>query len=159
VTGRAAERVAASTSERSNRSIRKDMERRLALFEAHPELIEERLRELDSEWDVERVIETEGATTTLVGLFLGAMSRRWLALPLFAQGMMAVHAVDGFYPLLPLLRRAGVRTQREIGEERQALRALRGDFRPLEGERDPRRRAELAHEATRLPEESAPKEG
>jgi hypothetical protein len=128
------------------------MERRLALYELHPELIEERLRELDREWDIERVIESEGAATSLLGLLLGARDRRWLALPLFALSMMVVHAKHGFYPLLPLLRRSGVRTQREIGEERQALLALRGDFRPLEEARgDVRHRADLAYEATRLP--------
>jgi hypothetical protein len=155
VSPRGAERVAANTSERSRRAIRKDMERRLALYRAHPELIDERLRELDREWDVERVIETEGATTTLLGLVLGVVRRSWLALPLFAQGMMALHAVQGFYPLLPLLRRAGVRTQREIGEERQALLAIRGDFRALEeGDGDPAWRADRAYQATRLQPET-----
>jgi hypothetical protein len=36
--------------------------------------------------------------------------------------------VSGWYPLMPLFRRLGIRTAREIERERYALKALRGDF-------------------------------
>jgi hypothetical protein len=58
--------------------------------------------------------------------------RRHTALPLFVGGAVLTHALTGRYPLLPLLRRAGVRSAREIGRERYALKALRGDFANLE---------------------------
>jgi len=38
------------------------------------------------------------------------------------------HAVQGWCPPLPVLRRLGFRTAREIEVERNALKALRGDF-------------------------------
>ncbi|HET9942578.1 MAG TPA: hypothetical protein VFR05_04515, partial [Terriglobia bacterium] len=38
------------------------------------------------------------------------------------------HAVQGWCPPVPLFRRLGIRTQREIDEERYALKAMRGDF-------------------------------
>ena len=38
------------------------------------------------------------------------------------------HALQGWCPPLPLFRRLGVRTAREIARERYALQALRGDF-------------------------------
>jgi hypothetical protein len=38
------------------------------------------------------------------------------------------HAVQGWCPPVPLLRRLGYRTSREIDIERVALKALRGDF-------------------------------
>jgi len=38
------------------------------------------------------------------------------------------HAVQGWCPPIPVLRRLGVRTSREIELERIALKALRGDF-------------------------------
>ena len=41
------------------------------------------------------------------------------------------HAVHGWCPPLAALRRMGVRTRREIDEERYALKALRGDFSGL----------------------------
>jgi hypothetical protein len=38
---------------------------------------------------------------------------------------------------VPILRRKGVRTRREIDEEKYALKALRGDFSKLESESGP----------------------
>lgn len=42
--------------------------------------------------------------------------------------MLLLHGVHGWYPLLPVFRRMGLRTRREIAAERYALKALRGDF-------------------------------
>ncbi|HJS07611.1 MAG TPA: hypothetical protein VJ809_08115, partial [Pirellulales bacterium] len=38
------------------------------------------------------------------------------------------HAVQGWCPPVPVLRRLGVRTREEIDREKYALKALRGDF-------------------------------
>jgi hypothetical protein len=43
------------------------------------------------------------------------------------------HAVQGWCPPLPVLRRLGVRTRKEIDRERYALKALRGDFADTAG--------------------------
>ena len=73
--------------------------------------VADRLHELDDEWDFERVIEAEASATGLIGLALGAaVHRGFLFIPGFAAAMMLLHAVDGWYPLLPALRRLGVRT-------------------------------------------------
>ena len=53
---------------------------------------------------------------------------RWLALPALVTGFLFQHAVQGWCPPLPILRRLGVRTAREIELERVALKMLRGDF-------------------------------
>ena len=95
----------------------------------HPEDIAERLRELDREWDIERTLETGSASLTLLGLALGTLvNRRWFALAAAVQGFFLQHALQGWCPPLPLLRRLGVRTQAEIERERYALKAIRGDF-------------------------------
>ncbi len=52
-------------------------------------------------------------------------------LPIVVAGFLLQHAVSGWCPPVPLLRRAGVRTTREINQERFALKALRGDFNDL----------------------------
>jgi hypothetical protein len=39
-----------------------------------------------------------------------------------------MHAVQGWCPPVPVLRRLGFRTASEIDHERYALKALRGDF-------------------------------
>jgi hypothetical protein len=91
--------------------------------------IEQRLQALEREWDTDRVLETEAATMGLLGLALGALvNRRLLALPAIVSGAVLLFATSGRYPLLPVFRRLGVRTSREISRERYALKALRGDF-------------------------------
>jgi hypothetical protein len=65
----------------------------------------------------------------LLGIALGTLvNRRLLALPAIVSGAVLLFATRGRYPLLPLFRRLGVRTSREISRERYALKALRGDF-------------------------------
>lgn len=148
-----AERVRMNTSGELNERMHVETERRLAFYAAHPELIEQRLAELDEEWDVERLIETEAPTVTLAGMLLSIVGgRKWLILPLFAQGMVFLHALQGFYPLLPLFRRMGFRTEKEIAAERYALKALRGDFKQVNdpgAEGNGHHRADRAFEATR----------
>ncbi len=49
---------------------------------AGPSAIDQRLRELEVEWDIERVLEANAASFSLMGLALGAfLDRRWLILP------------------------------------------------------------------------------
>jgi hypothetical protein len=68
----------------------------------------------------------------LMGLALGiTFGKRFLVLPAVVSTMLVVHATHGWYPLLPLFRRVGVRTRNEIDRERYALKALRGDFAAL----------------------------
>jgi hypothetical protein len=88
-----------------------------------------RLRELDAEWDIERAIAANAAALGFVGTALGlARGRKWLVLPLAATGFLLQHALGRWCPPVPLMRRLGFRTSHEIDEERQALKALRGDF-------------------------------
>jgi hypothetical protein len=55
----------------------------------------------------------------------------FLAIPAAVGAAVLAHAVSGWYPLMPLFRRLGIRTAREIERERYALKALRGDFRGM----------------------------
>jgi hypothetical protein len=123
-------RVPANTAEHVNARIRRQTEenvRRLA--DAHPEAIERRLRELDAEWDVERCVETLAPSLTLLGIGLSlGVSRKFLLLPVVVQAFFLQHALQGWCPPVPVLRRLGVRTAAEINHERNALKALRGDY-------------------------------
>jgi hypothetical protein len=101
---------------------------------------DEHLDRLAREWDFERIVEAEAALTGLAGLALAVtVDRRFLFIPGVATAMMLVHALQGWYPLLPLLRRMGVRSQDEIERERYAIKALRGDFAPVASETSIRR--------------------
>lgn len=122
-------RVAASTAAGINRQIEDEIEASVHHHARHPHEIPRRLRELDEEWDVERVLEANAATLALSGTVLAAVhDRRWLMLPALVTGFLVQHAVQGWCPPLPVLRRMGIRTRREIEAERTALKALRGDF-------------------------------
>ena len=91
--------------------------------------ISERIEEIEREWDMERTLETNASALALAGVTLAALvSKRWLALPGTVLSFLLLHATQGWCPPVPLFRRAGVRTRREIERERFALKFLRGDF-------------------------------
>jgi hypothetical protein len=123
------ERVPAHTDEDINLRMRAEYENRVAQYADEPDEIDARLDALDHEWDIERAIEANAATLALAGLALGAtVDRRWLILPTAVAGFLLQHALQGWCPPVPVLRRLGFRTANEIGRERYALKALRGDF-------------------------------
>lgn len=124
-------RVESSTAEHVNAALRVQEQVHVSHAVAGgPERIRQRLEELDREWNIERVIEVEAPMAILLGIALGVLhNRRWLGLSAFAASMVMLHSLQGRYPLLPLLRRLGVRSQNEIERERAALRAARGDDR------------------------------
>jgi hypothetical protein len=96
---------------------------------ADPVFIDERLRELEREWDVERTLEANAASLTLLGLGLGlTVNRKFLLLPIVAAAFLLEHALQGWCPPVSVMRRLGIRTAAEIQEEIIALRILRGDF-------------------------------
>lgn len=96
---------------------------------ADPVFIDERIRELEREWTLERALETQTATLGIVGLALGlTVDRRCLALAGVASALLLQNALQGWSPAHPALRSLGLRTATEIHEEILALRILRGDF-------------------------------
>ena len=130
-----AERVSSNTSPEINAQIQQRTEehmRHVAL--AGRRAIEQRLRELDEEWDIERWVETLAPSFTLLGLSLGiTRDRRWLALPIVVQAFFLQHALQGWCPPIPILRRMGVRTMQEIEHERCCLKhhlSTLGDVEP-----------------------------
>lgn len=128
-----AHRVQEQTAEHVNEQIRRQTEMNIAYYGRHPDRIQQRLRELDEEWDVERVLEVNSSALSLLGLVMGVARRRWLVLPLIVQGFFMQHALQGWCPPLEILRRFGYRTRGEIEQERYALKTLRGDFREVGG--------------------------
>jgi hypothetical protein len=124
------DRVSHHTCDAVNDRIRHRTEENIArLKEAGPTAIARRIEELDAEWDIERTLEANAATASLIGVTLGAtVDRRWFALPTVVGAFLLQHALQGWCPPLPVFRRLGFRTASEIDYERYALKALRGDF-------------------------------
>ena len=130
------ERVPLHTPHSLNEQIARRTEENVAAYAlAGPAAISRRLAELDHEWDIERMLEANAASVSLMGLTRGATAdRRWFLLPVAVAGFLLQHAVQGWCPPVPLFRRLGFRTAAEIEQERYALKALRGDFRRLAAE-------------------------
>lgn len=127
------ERVPAHTASEINQRIREESLARLAYLADHPQEIDAHLEKLDREWDIERALEANAATLAFIGVLLGAkVDRRWLALPAAVTAFLFQHAIQGWCPPLPVLRRLGLRTAAEIERERYALKLLRGDFAGIE---------------------------
>ena len=145
-----ASRVCQNTADSVNESIRRRTEERVArTVEAGLPAIDHRLGELDQEWDIERCLETMAPSMTLAGIALGlTVNRKWFALSIVVQAFFLQHALQGWCPPIPVLRRLGVRTLGEIDEERHALKAVRGDYLGM-AEQD-RRTAQRAFQAARI---------
>jgi hypothetical protein len=144
-------RVPEHTPARYNRLIIRSTRNNVAQYAAQgPAAIDRRLAELDREWDIERLLETNASSLVVAGCVLGAfVSRKFFLLPALVGGFLLQHAIQGWCPPIPLLRRLGVRTQREIDEERFALKALRGDFDHLHDGHAGRSEADEAIRAAR----------
>jgi hypothetical protein len=146
-------RVERRTPRRVKNEIERETEANVrACAMAGPDAIDDRLQELDREWDIERTLEFNLAIVSLSGLALGAyVDSRWYWLTAVASGFMVQHVLDGWCPPVPAFRRMGVRTMQEIEHERYALKALRGDFEGIPGDRAPEDQAQEALEAARRP--------
>ncbi|MEQ9438226.1 MAG: hypothetical protein RIG62_04230 [Cyclobacteriaceae bacterium] len=107
----------------------KQANRQLLYYAHHPQFIDHRIHQLDKELAIEQLIETGGATLSLTGIVLAALSdKRWLLLSALAAGLLLVNATRRAEALTIMLQQQGYRTQKDISHERYVLRALRGDF-------------------------------
>jgi hypothetical protein len=144
------ERVRRSTAVEKNRKIDVQLLDNIRRYsESTPEEISARIRILDKEWDIERMLETNMSIIALTGLALAVfLNPYWLILPTVVLLFFLQHALQGWCPPIPLFRALKVRTRPEIDREKYALKALRGDFiniNNLQGQA----RAQAAFEATK----------
>jgi hypothetical protein len=131
------ERVPKHTAGPINEQIRRQTEENVARYADDPAAIQRRLAELDEEWDIERTLEANASSISLLGLALGAtVNRKFFILPGLVAGFLLQHAVQGWCPPITFFRRRGFRTSSEIDYERYALKALRGDFRNVPAAHD-----------------------
>jgi DUF2892 family protein len=123
-------RVQQATKASVNASIREKAVQRLKLYkEGSNGLIAERIKELDGEWDVERVLGSHAGILILLTSLLGLKSRRcWFLVTGFIGFFLLYHSLKGWCPSLPFVRKCGIRTAEEINNEKIVLKVLRGDF-------------------------------
>jgi hypothetical protein len=123
------DRVRARTGAKVNARIDRGAAARLSRLRTDPTAsLLRHLAELDREWDVDRALMANFAVLGGLSLSLG-LSRRnawrrrnpWLALFGTQLGFLLFHSVAGWCPPLPVLRRLGFRTQKEIDVERRCV--------------------------------------
>lgn len=125
-----ATRVCMRTDPKMNAEIRNQTIKNLKIFKncEEPE-ISERITKLNQEWDTERVIEFKAALLIILSSYLGIKtSKFWFLLTGACAVFMLQHVFCGWTPLLPLIRKWGVRTADEIHNEKTALKLKRGEF-------------------------------
>jgi hypothetical protein len=123
-------RVVLHTKHKSNENIRRQTINNLnhALKEDKA-MLTLRINKLDSEWDTERLLETNATILILFSILLSYLfSTWWLLLAAGVAAFLLQHALQGWCPPLPLFRKMGKRTSYEISSEKTALKYLRGDF-------------------------------
>jgi len=140
------QRLTLNTPNRMNEVISDRIRENVARYaSATPALLEQRLRELDREWDVERLTGAVAGLVLLASVLLSwFLSDGWLVLPTLIGLCLLLHAIVGWTPALPLIRRLGYRTAEEIAQERYALKAIRGDFQPMNAITTPQDREDLS---------------
>ena len=126
------DRVRAYTNPQINEQIDSQIEERIRYYATQPkEAITKRIEELEQEWDIERWLQTSASGLALTGVVFGLVRKKWLLLSAGVLGFLLNHAIKGWCPPVPLLRKFGVRTRREIDREKYALKILRGDFQAM----------------------------
>jgi hypothetical protein len=125
------DRVRGFSSAADDRKIDRETEGRVERFAGKSRgEITRRIGELDREWDMEKILGTNASVLVLAGLsaYAGSKNRKWLFIPGVVLPFLMQHALQGWCPPLPVFRRLGVRTRKEIEREKYALKVLRGDF-------------------------------
>ncbi len=129
------DRVKEATPSTINQEIENKMWSTVAQYiNKSPEEITTRIHELEKEWDIERYLGVNMGTLALSGLAASVFTknRNWLFVPGVVLGFFMQHAIQGWCPPLPVLRHFNIRTQKEIEQEKYALKLIRGDFDNLQ---------------------------
>jgi hypothetical protein len=124
-----AKRVSINTCPHINEKIRNDTKNNLLHIKSYTK----RIDELNREWDTERVLETTASLIILAGSVWGLLShKKWFILTGAIATFLLQHALQGWCPPLPFIRKFGIRTADEIFKERFAVKYFRNDFENLD---------------------------
>jgi hypothetical protein len=124
-------KAALNTCDKINQDIRAQTVACINTFKDSGEaVISDNIEKLNREWDTERILETSTAATVIMGSICGLKKNGncFLVLTGAAGFFLLQHALQGWCPSLPCIRKAGFRTAEEINNEKTVFKILRGDF-------------------------------
>lgn len=119
-------RVEIHTNDKVNTKIKEQTLNNISLYEDKgKEEINDRIKELDKEWDIERLLEANAASAVIISTILGfRVNKKWFFATGIVGGFLLQHALQGWCPPVELFRRIGIRTNSEINYEKEALKNL-----------------------------------
>ena len=120
------ERVRSSTSRSQNQKIDRETKINLARYkDLDSASIQERIRELDKTWDIERTLMFNAATLSLTGAMLALfVNKKWAIMPAVVTSFLIQHTLQGWCPPLPLFRMMGIKSARSLTYMQQGLRRM-----------------------------------
>lgn len=92
-----------------------------------PEEIRKRLKELDKEWDIERMLMLNFSVLVFAQLLAARKNPKWLWGPLIQTPFLFMHSTLGWCPPSLWFRPMGFRTRKEINAEREVLTSILRD--------------------------------
>lgn len=89
-----------------------------------PEAVRARLKELDREWDIDRMLMLNFSVLVFAQLLAARKNKKWLWGPLIQTPFLFMHSTLGWCPPSLWFRPMGFRTRKEIQAEREVLLSL-----------------------------------
>lgn len=123
-------KVCFQTDPKINAKIREQTVRSLEFYrDADENMVASRIRKLNGEWNTEKVLEVNAASVIILSSLIGLLrGRGYFLLTGLVSLFLLKHALEGWCPPLPIIRRMGIRTSEEIDHEKTVLKMMRGDF-------------------------------
>ncbi|HBR31860.1 MAG: DUF2892 domain-containing protein [Eubacteriales bacterium] len=122
-------RVKEQTNPCVNNEIRNGAANRITAYkDTTAEILCDKIKTLDDEWDIERILETNAGALVLICSVMGLRRSKLFLLTGIVGFFLLQHSLFGWCPPLPLLRSLGIRTAEEIYNEKTAMKIARKDF-------------------------------
>lgn len=124
-------RVAFHTCDKVNKEIRDKTINCINTYkDSDKAILSEKIEQLNNEWDTERLLQTNAASVILFSSIMGYKRKKccWFLLTGTIGFFFLQHALHGWCPPLPIIRKLGVRTAEEINNEKTVFKFKRGDF-------------------------------
>ena len=134
-----ANKIKCHTSKKINQKIDEEILNNMSYYEGRSDTeISNRIEKLNNEWDTKRLLETNASILIILGSILSFSTekKRWAFFTGSIGGFLLQHAIFGWCPPLPIIRRLGVRTSSEIDREKFYLKYLRGDYQKWNNYKD-----------------------